>query len=160
MPKARTTASSPLLASSVLHLLHRAGQRADGLFARHAGTTLTPRQFVILQAVAEANGLSQTGIMAATGIDRSSTADLVRRLVSHGWLKRRRTKRDARLYAVRLTPEGRRVLALAVPAARATEEALLSSLSSTQRPVFLTGLAVIATTEVEEPADMDRDDDP
>jgi len=160
MPKARTTASSPLLASSVLHLLHRAGQRADGLFARHAGTTLTPRQFVILQAVAEANGLSQTGIMAATGIDRSSTADLVRRLVSHGWLKRRRTKRDARLYAVRLTPEGRRVLALAVPAARATEEALLSSLSSTQRPVFLTGLVVIATTEVEEPADTDRDEDP
>ena len=160
MPQVRTTASSPLLASSVLHLLHRAGQRADGLFARHAGTTLTPRQFVILQAVAEANGLSQTGIMAATGIDRSSTADLVRRLVSHGWLKRRRTKRDARLYAVRLTPEGRRVLALAVPAARATEEALLSSLSSTQRPVFLTGLVVIATTEVEEPADTDRDEDP
>ena len=158
MPQVRTAASSPLL--SVLHLLHRAGQRADGLFARHAGTTLTPRQFVILQAVAEANGLSQTGIMAATGIDRSSTADLVRRLVSHGWLKRRRTKRDARLYAVRLTPEGRRVLALAVPAARATEEALLSSLSSTQRPVFLTGLVVIATTEVEEPADTDRDEDP
>src|SRR5438552_4454995 len=158
MPQVRTTASSPLL--SVLHLLHRAGQRADGLFARHAGTTLTPRQFVILQAVAEVNGLSQTGIMAATGIDRSSTADLVRRLVTHRWLKRRRTKRDARLYAVRLTPEGRRVLALAVPAARATEEALLSSLSGTQRPVFLTGLVVIATTEVEEPADTDRDEDP
>ena len=31
----------------------------------------------ILQAVAEADGLSQTDIMAATGIDRSSTADLV-----------------------------------------------------------------------------------
>ena len=41
-------------------------------------TGLTPRQFIILQAVAEADGLSQTGIMAATGIDRSSTADLVR----------------------------------------------------------------------------------
>src|SRR5712672_329417 len=145
MPQVRPTASSPLL--SVLHLLHRAGQRADGLFARYAGTALTPRQFVILQAVAEANGLSQTGIMAATGIDRSSTADLVRRLVNHRWLKRRRTKRDARLYAVRLTPEGRRVLALAIPAARATEEVLLASLSSTQRPVFLRGLTVIATTE-------------
>jgi DNA-binding MarR family transcriptional regulator len=148
MPQARATASSPLL--SVLHLLHRAGQRADGLFAHHAGTTLTPRQFVILQAVAEANGLSQTGIMAATGIDRSSTADLVRRLVTHGWLKRRRTKRDARLYAVRLTPEGRRVLALSMPAARATEVALLSSLSNAQRPAFLEALAVIATVQNQE----------
>ena len=148
MPQVRTTASSPL--QSVLHLLHRAGQRADGLFARHAGTALTPRQFVILQAVAEANGLSQTGIMAATGIDRSSTADLVRRLVTHGWLKRRRTKRDARLYAVRLTPEGNRVLALAIPAAGVTEEVLLSSLSRAQRPAFVRALALVAAEHVEE----------
>ena len=103
------------------------------MFACHAATALTPRQFVILQAVAEANGLSQTGIMSATGIDRSSTAALVRRLVTYGWLKRRRTKRDTRVYAVRLTPEGRRVLALAIPAATATEKALLSSVSSHNR---------------------------
>ena len=148
MAHVRTTTSSPLL--SVLHLLHRAGQRADGLFASHAGTGLTPRQFVILQAVAEADGLSQTGIMAATGIDRSSTADLVRRLVTHGWLKRRRTKRDARLYAVRLTPEGRRVLILSMPAARASEEALLSPLPGAQRSVFLRALIAIATEPVED----------
>jgi hypothetical protein len=83
MPQAPSRArSSPL--QSPLHLLHRASQRADSLFSGHAGNSLTPRQFVVLQAVAEADGLSQTGIMAATGIDRSSTADLVRRLVSHG----------------------------------------------------------------------------
>ena len=147
MPRGRRTAPSPL--QSVVHLLHRAGQRADGLFARHVGTTLTPRQFVILQAVAEADGLSQTGIMAATGIDRSSTADLVRRLVRQGWLKRRRTKRDARLYAVGLTPEGRRVLALAVPAAKLIEETLLFSISSAQRLDLLEILSVIATEPVE-----------
>ena len=79
-----TALSSSL--QSVLHLLHRAGQRADGLFAGQVGNVLTPRQFAILQAVAEANGLSQTDIMAATGIDRSSTAALVGRLVSRGWL--------------------------------------------------------------------------
>jgi hypothetical protein len=62
--------------SSPLHLLHRASQRADGLFARHVpDSDLTPRQFTVLQAVADKSGLSQTDIMAATGIDRSSTAD-------------------------------------------------------------------------------------
>jgi len=56
---------------SRIHLLHRASQRADGLFARNVHTTgLTPRQFVVLQAVADNNGLSQTDIMAATVIDR------------------------------------------------------------------------------------------
>ena len=55
-----------------LHLLHRASQRADGLFARHVrDTDLTPRQFAVLQAVAAKSGLSQTEIMAVTGIDRS-----------------------------------------------------------------------------------------
>ncbi len=58
---------------------------------------LTTRQFAVLQAVYEANGQSQTAIMAATGIDRSSTADLVRQLASNRWLQRRRTRRDALL---------------------------------------------------------------
>ena len=143
MPEAPTKAlSSPL--QSALHLLHRAGQRADGLFTGYVGNVLTPRQFAILQAVAEANGLSQTDIMAATGIDRSSTADLVRRLVSHGWLQRRRTKRDARLYAVRLTPEGRRVWSQAAPAARANEDSLLAPLALADRMTFLKALALIA----------------
>jgi DNA-binding MarR family transcriptional regulator len=148
MTQRSKTAASPL--QSLVHLLHRAGQRADGLFASHAGTSMTPRQFVILQAVAETNGLNQTAIMAATGIDRSSTAELVRRLVTYGWLQRRRTERDARSYAVRLTPEGRRVLALATPAVRATEESLLSSLPGAQRAVFLNALAVIGTQQAGE----------
>jgi hypothetical protein len=36
-------------------------------------------------------------------------------LVSYGWLQRRRMKRDTRAYAVRLTQEGRRILALGIP---------------------------------------------
>jgi DNA-binding MarR family transcriptional regulator len=138
-----TAAASPL--QSALHLLHRAGQRADSLFSTRVDNSLTPRQFAVLQAVAEADGLSQTGIMGATGIDRSSTADLVRRLVSQGWLQRRRTKRDARLYAVRLTSEGRRMWSQAGPAARATEDMLLSSLASAERAAFLRALATIAS---------------
>jgi DNA-binding MarR family transcriptional regulator len=126
-----------------LHLLHRAGQRADGLFERHVqGVELTPRQFMVLQSVAEHDGLSQTSIMTATGIDRSSTADLVRRLVSAGCLQRRRTRRDARQYAIRLTPEGRRLLSIGASAARATEEALLAALPPAEREKFVRALVL------------------
>jgi DNA-binding MarR family transcriptional regulator len=142
---AQGPSASPSPLQSVLHLLHRAAQRADAAFARHAGPGLTPRQYIILQAVAAADGLSQTDIMAATGIDRSSIADLVKRLVAHGWLKRRRTRKDARFYAVRLTPQGRRMLARGVSAARATEAALLASLSMPQRLAFLNTLGAIAS---------------
>ena len=77
--------------SSPLDLLHRASQVADKLFVSHVGAPgLTPRQFAVLKAVGDADGLSQTDIMMATGIDRSSTAELVGRLVTMGLLARRR----------------------------------------------------------------------
>ena len=130
---------------SLLHLLHRASQRADNLFTRNVGETgLTPRQFVVLQAVSNNDRLSQTDIMAATGIDRSSTADLVRRLVSSGCLQRRRTRRDARVYAVRLTPKGQQMLAIGVPAAVSADQALASLLTQAQRSAFLQALSLIA----------------
>jgi DNA-binding MarR family transcriptional regulator len=128
---------------SVVHLLHRAGQRADELFARRGGE-LTPRQYEILRVVAHADGLSQTAIMTATGIDRSSTAELVRRLARRGLPHRRRIKRDTRVYAVRLTPKGHQALDAAEPLARAADNALLSSLSSSQTATFLEALALVA----------------
>jgi DNA-binding MarR family transcriptional regulator len=99
---------------------------------------------MILQAVEENEGLSQVDIMAATGIDRSSVADLVRRLIKQGLLRRRRQKHDTRLYAVRLTPEGQKALTLGAPAAAATEEALLRDVPPRQRQEFLRTLATMA----------------
>jgi DNA-binding MarR family transcriptional regulator len=138
----------PLL--SPIHLLHRASQRADGLFARRVRPSdLTPRQFVVLQAVAEKNGLSQTDIMAVTGIDRSSTAALVRTLVRNGWLKRRRTRRDARVYAVRITSSGRQMLETGMSATRAAEDELLLPVSETQRLVLVNLLMLVAINAAE-----------
>ena len=132
-------------ASSLLTLLHRASQRADNLFVRHVGEKgLTPRQFAVLHAVSEEDGLSQTDIMSATGIDRSSTADLVQRLVRSGCLQRRRTRRDARVYAVRLTPKGEQLVAIGVPAAAAVDQALLALLPQAKQSALVNDLTLIA----------------
>jgi DNA-binding MarR family transcriptional regulator len=141
---ARTPETAPPSAlGTVVHLLHRAAQRADDVFANHVAVPITARQYAMLSVVAEREGLGQIDIVAATGIDRSSVADLARRLVSRGWLQRRRTKKDTRLYAVRLTPEGRRMLAVAAPAARAADESLLATLSRDQRAAFRKALATL-----------------
>jgi DNA-binding MarR family transcriptional regulator len=130
---------------SPLRLLFRASQRADRHFTRALGRLqLSPRQLAVLQAVAAADGLSQTAIMAATGLDRSSTADLVRRLVDRGWLRRRRTPHDSRVYAVRLTPKGNAMLALGLPAARAADRMLLQSIAPAQRSAVLGALQLMA----------------
>jgi DNA-binding MarR family transcriptional regulator len=130
---------------SPLHVLHRAAQRADSLFARHGGAgKITPRQFAVLEAVSLADGLNQVQIMRATGIDRSSTAELVTRLVSLKWLRRHRSKRDMRSYVVRLTDAGRERLAVGRAAASGASEALLAVIPASQRRDFLRALAKVA----------------
>ena len=85
------------LERSPLHLLHRAGQCAAEVFqAELGGGDLTPRQFAVLVTVSQNEGLSQTHLVERTGIDRSTLADIVRRMLKKGLLQRRRTKEDAR----------------------------------------------------------------
>ena len=125
-------------------MLHRASQAADELFASEtSGADLTPRQFAVLAALEVLESASQTQIVDATGIDRSTLADIVKRLVKRGLLNRRRSRSDARAYVVRLTPEGRSVLLATKPAARRVEERLLQQLSDMRRDELLAALEAI-----------------
>ncbi len=132
------------LKRSPVHLLHRAGQCAGDIFgAEMADGDLTPRQYAVLATVAENEGLSQTGLVDKTGIDRSTLADVVRRMLKKGLLQRQRTKEDARAYAVRLSEEGWQAMRAAEPAARRVDDRILSALPLTQREQFLEVLNTI-----------------
>ncbi len=132
------------LEQSPIHLLHRAGQCAGDVFQSEMRTEdLTPRQYAVLVAVAEREGLSQTNLVEMTGIDRSTLADIIRRMLKKGLVQRRRTKEDARAYAVKLTEEGRRMLQSAVPMARKVDDRILEALPTAQRERFLTDLNTI-----------------
>ncbi len=78
--------------------------------------------------VAENEGLSQTGIVERTGIDRSTLADIVRRLSKKGLLQRRRTREDARAYAVKLTDEGEKLLRRVGPMAKKVDQRILQAM--------------------------------
>ena len=54
--------------------------------------------------------------------------------------RRKRARRDARMYAVRLTDKGAAALKAADPAARVTDERLLAALPAPQRDVFIDAL--------------------
>ena len=128
-----------------VHLLHRAGQVADEIFGREVHS-LTPRQFAVLACVGQSDGLSQTDIVEQTGIDRSTIAELVRRMVKKGLLQRRRSKEDARAYVVRLTDSGREALKSAEPKALRADTAVLVRLSGEQRRAFVEALKVIGSS--------------
>ncbi len=132
------------LQRSPIHLLHRAGQCAADIFQAEMETgDLTPRQYAVLVAVAQHEGLSQTQLVERTGIDRSTLADIVRRMLKKGLLQRRRTKEDARAYTVKLTEEGWRVLRSTEPMARRVDERILEALPAQQRDRFLEDLNAI-----------------
>jgi DNA-binding MarR family transcriptional regulator len=133
-----------LLETSALHLLHRVAQCAEDLFERNtAHLDITPRQFAVLIAVANAEGLSQTELVAITGIDRSTLADLVQRMIRKGLLKRQRSRTDARAYAVKLTDHGLRAIRAAMPIAQRVDETLLSLLPVARGEEFVSCLGSI-----------------
>lgn len=132
------------LDASAIHLLHRAGQCAGDLFAAEVKRGgLTPRQFAVLVAISLDEGVSQTELVNRTGIDRSTLADIVRRMLRKGLIARRRTRADARVYSVRLTDAGRSALRDAKPAAEQAESRLLSALEPERRAEFMETLSRI-----------------
>jgi DNA-binding MarR family transcriptional regulator len=132
------------LERSPIHLLHRAGQCASDAFQGEMGEgDLTPRQYAVLVAVSQNEGLSQTNLVEKTGVDRSTLADIVRRMLKKGLLQRRRTRDDARAYAVKLTEEGWRILKAADPLAKRVDDKILAALPGQQRERFLQDLTLI-----------------
>ncbi len=135
------------LEASPLFLLHRAGQFADDLFGKeNHQSQMTPRQYAVLACVARNENLSQADIVAKTGIDRSTLADVVRRLAGQGLLQRQRTSEDARRYAVALTEKGTDMFKKVAPAAAMTDEQILSTLLPEDRGLFLKALGQIVST--------------
>jgi MarR family transcriptional regulator, temperature-dependent positive regulator of motility len=133
------------LADSPSHLMHRALQLALDVYAEELGTDgPTQRQFAVLEAVSQRAGLTQTDLVKATGIDRSTLADLVSRMTAKGLLDRERSTLDARAKAVRLSAAGEAALAAARPRVIAADKRIMGLLPKAKRDLFLDLLSELA----------------
>ncbi len=135
------------LAASPSHLMHRALQLALDIYAEETGPDgPTQRQFAVLEAVSARSGLTQTDLVRATGIDRSTLADLVARMTAKGLLERERSPADARAMAVRLSAEGEAMLEAARPRVVAADKRIMALLPKAKREGFLSLLSDLAAT--------------
>lgn len=131
----------PALEKSPSHLLHRALQLALDIYADEQGEGgVTQRQYAVLAAVEAYEGLTQTDLVRATGIDRSTLADMVARMIVKGLLERQRSTADARANAVSLTEAGRLALTDAKPKMAAADARLLRLLSTAKREALTAAL--------------------
>ena len=133
------------LSNSASHLLHRAQQMAANKSAsalRDAGITL--RQFSVLSAIAEEEGVSQSKLVDVTGIDRSTLADMAARMEAAKLIKRVQSKTDARAKSLTLMAAGRKALVKATPGVLKADALLLDSVAVSRRGTFLKTLGTLA----------------
>ena len=109
------------LSASPSHLMHRALQLALDIYAEEVGP----------------GGLTQTELVKATGIDRSTLADLVARMTAKGLLDRARSTLDARAKAVTLGQAGLEALEAARPRVEAADKRIMALLPKGKRDGFL-----------------------
>lgn len=132
--------------NQLLHLLHRAGQAGDDLFAKtFRGSGLTHRQYAVLTAAQRCSQPSQAALVAETGIDRSTLADIIVRLIDKGLVERHRTKQDARAYVIQVTDKGQETIADLAPRIATVEKDVLTALPESTRPSFVEDLSTLVS---------------
>jgi DNA-binding MarR family transcriptional regulator len=127
------------------HLLRRCQQRAVDLFVAEVGEGgPTPRQFALMLCIQQSPGATQIELVRRSGIDRSTLAEMLRRLLRRGLVTRQRTDGDKRANALRLTDAGEALLARAIPAVAASQERILAPVPRAQRKQLIALLSLMA----------------
>jgi DNA-binding MarR family transcriptional regulator len=143
--------SAAHLQRSVLHLLRRVDQCATQLYMTESSNSdLTLRQFAVLVAISQQPGLSQTDLVSITGIDRSTIAGIVSRLLRKGLLERRRSPEDGRAYCVRLSKRGNKAVAGADMLYSKVEKKLFSGVPVSEVNQLVATLKTVVAAQVDE----------
>jgi DNA-binding MarR family transcriptional regulator len=141
------------------HMISRAGETRDILDAvrrivralhessRAAEKTmgLSGAQLFVLQKLAEAPGLSLNALAAETHTHQSSVSTVVSRLVERGLVLRTAAPDDARRLELRVSAEGRRLVARAPDAAQARLIHAIGQLPTGRRRTLSRSLGALTT---------------
>ena len=91
------------------HLVRRAQQVHNAMWAEQVSTSVTSVQFGVLTALAAHEPLDQASLGQRMGLDRATAHGVVRRLHTAGHLDVRRSASDGRRHELRLTAGGARL---------------------------------------------------
>jgi DNA-binding MarR family transcriptional regulator len=111
------------------HLIRRSQQIHTLLWNAEVSDEVTSPQVLILVALARNPGVDQRTLGEAVSLDRSTTADVIERLMKRGFLERARDPKDRRRNLLRLTDEGAKLLDTIGPRSEKMNEHLISVLA-------------------------------
>jgi len=114
-------------------LIRRLHQIHVGLFMEECVKfDMTPIQFGFLTVLNEEDALDQITLSAAVGIDRTSGADVIKRLQRRGLLTRVPSNVDRRAKLVQITTEGRDVVKHMYPCMVRSQERFIEPLTKAE----------------------------
>jgi DNA-binding MarR family transcriptional regulator len=114
---------------------------------------LKPRQFLILDLLAEQGPIGQREFGETLAIDHSILVTMLNPLEADGLIERKRSCSDRRRHVVSITAAGKRRLASAARAQRQTEDGLFAGLTDEQRDQLRELLIALRDANGAEPAD-------
>jgi DNA-binding MarR family transcriptional regulator len=139
--RGKTRLATSELAGSLGFLLRLAsGVALADLGARLEVLGMRTSLYSVLLIIGENPGLKQQDVGAALSIQQPNLVALVNQLVTDSLVDRQVVPDDRRSYALRLTPEGERRLALANEAHRAFEARLAEAIGPPSLPAIREGL--------------------
>jgi DNA-binding MarR family transcriptional regulator len=151
-----TSADSPAVAPHLAHLpghlIRRASQVHNEMWARYIASSVSSVQYAVLSTLARFEPLDQATIARMVALDPASTHAVVHRLKSAGHLTMERSTHDGRRFEIRLTDAGRRLHAEVEPKVRRLHKALVTRLSPEKTTVFLELLEEFVTADQPPPS--------
>lgn len=107
------------------------------------GYDVTPVQYGLLTTLSERPGLDQTSLCAELGVDRTTMADVLRRLDERGLVKREPSPLDGRQKLARITAKGTRLMTDMYENMRRAQVRLMEPLTSKERTEFVRMMMVL-----------------
>ena len=104
---------------------------------RLKGLDITPGEFSLLTLVDNNPDISQTALVKIYDLDKSTLSHAIKRLVDRGLIHRKRPMHDKRLYALKLTSDGQRILQKATQEIETQENIMDLALRPGEREQFL-----------------------
>ncbi len=119
------------------YLIRRLHQIHVGLFVEECGgEDITPVQFGMLSVLQGGEEMDQLTLSTSVGVDRTSGADVIRRLERRGLLVRTPSERDRRAKLIRITEAGAAYVKRVRPMMARAQERFVEPLTDTEREEF------------------------
>ncbi|MGI5347280.1 MarR family winged helix-turn-helix transcriptional regulator [Streptomyces sp. CA-250714] len=119
------------------HLARRLQQAHTLLWTTAVSEEVTSPQFAVLNALAGEDGIDQRTVGECVGLDRSTIAEVIRRLVSRNLVDKVRDTKDGRRSVLRITEEGERLHRKLADRTLRMNQIFLAPLAPEEQVIFL-----------------------